>query len=371
MSQIAKLWRIPLAVGIVWCSIGDMQAQTVVYGRKQCCPPPCYMPCPTPCPQVVEPPKPPDKPVTPMPEQPDQPIQEPTFAPEQFAATGAGENYAAAAPQVIGDSSPGTGAAAIRAGALKVSENMTVRPQTRAYFGYNYFNNVGGVANVHRQMPGFEYAFLDGNASFGMTLPIFETEQVGNPLNINGFGNLNMFGKYALYNNLETGDIITGGMQLTAPTGRGLLLPNGSKLYSVIFQPFAGYFFNVTDNLFVQGFSSIAVPTDADDFTVLFNDLAVGYWAYRNGNNGIVPTLEGHVTTPLTNRGLNNSVIGLQDIFVLTGGVHVVLDRIIVTFGAATPLTGPQPWDVEAIGQVNWRFGYQSTPLGYDPAFIN
>ncbi|MGE3803747.1 MAG: hypothetical protein AB7K24_03625 [Gemmataceae bacterium] len=355
-TRAINAMKLILATATLWCA-APAQAQTVVYGKKPCYPAP-YIPCPTPCPEVkpIDPTQPPTQP----PDMAQQPAVEPTISPEQFAATGGGETFAAAAPQVIGDLS-GSGLTGVRASSFKVSENMTVRPQTRAFFGYNYFNNVGGIANVHRQMPGFEYAFLDNNASFGMSLPIFETEQSGNPLVLNGFGNLNLFGKYAIINNVETGNILTGGMQLTVPTGRGLPLPDGTQLYTAIFQPFAGYFVNATDRFYFQGFTSLAVPTDSKDITILFNDIAAGFWAVRNGNNGIIPTIEAHVTTPLNNRGAN-AIFTLQDIVVLTGGLHFLTDRFTFTLGAATPITGPQPYDIDAIGQINWRWGYRPNP---------
>ena len=41
----------------------------------------------------------------------------------------------------------------------------------------------------------------------------------------------------------------------------------------------------------------------------------------------------------------------------MTFGSHfIVRQRGIVTLGVATPLTGPQPFDVEAIAQFNLRY---------------
>jgi hypothetical protein len=62
------------------------------------------------------------------------------------------------------------------------------------------------------------------------------------------------------------------------------------------------------------------------------------------------------VTTPLETFG-PGSPIFVPDIVVLTGGVHFgCFSRSTLTLGVATPLTGPRPFDVEAIVQFNVNF---------------
>ena len=47
----------------------------------------------------------------------------------------------------------------------------------------------------------------------------------------------------------------------------------------------------------------------------------------------------------------------MPDLVVLTAGLHFgVFQRATLTFGAATPVTGPRLFDIEAIVQFNVRF---------------
>jgi hypothetical protein len=70
----------------------------------------------------------------------------------------------------------------------------------------------------------------------------------------------------------------------------------------------------------------------------------------------VVPAIEAHVTTPLDHRSPTDEIRGL-DLVVLTGGVHLgVGQRSMLTLGVATPITGPRPYDVEALVQFNLRF---------------
>lgn len=361
LMKRVSIWAVPSSAALLLLSLAAPSAQGQLFKRGDCNPP-CAAPCPAPCPAPAPAPapKPPDKPeVPPVPRPPDQ--VEPTIAPEQFAATEGGETSAVSAPNVIGDGgSSGTSAAAIRASALKFAENQNARPQSRIFMSYNYFHDVNGTgANLHREMPGFEQAFADGDASLGMTLPVYQTSQ-DDILNIRGFGNLNLIGKYALLNDRTTGNVFSSGLAMTLPTGKAIF--DGTNSFrDVVFQPFGAFIRSTAGgDLYAQGFSSLAVPTDGRDITIFFNDLAMGYWAYRNngggGVEGVVPTLEAHLITPLNHRGLDNTPIGLQDSLVLTEGVHILLPRSIVTLGVVTPITGPKPFDIEALAQFNLRY---------------
>lgn len=345
-------------------------------------------PAPAPSPEPVAKPPEPAQPPQP-PAQP--PAQEPQLTPEQFAATGMGESFAAAAPNVIGDggvsvfcssvtSVVGSGTAtststitkcfsipeaspsaqlAARAGSYKISENESPRPQNRVFFDYNYFANVNGLGpSIHREMPGFEYAPSDGNASFGARLPVFQ--DTNGSFNLDGFGDLHLLGKYAWLNDRATGNVFSNGLVLTVPTGRGIKLPGQSDIKDTVLQPWAGGIY-AADRFFIQGFSACAVPTDPRDIVLYFNDISTGYWLIRNTNEtgltGFVPTFEAHIINPLNHRGLNSFPVGAQDSVVLTGGVHFIFaQRFVLTVGVVTPVTGPIPFDVEGLAQVNYRF---------------
>ena len=113
-------------------------------------------------------------------------------------------------------------------------------------------------------------------------------------------------------------------------------------------------------DFFIQGFTSVVAPTDSRDLTFLFNDIGVGYWAYRAGRtqllSGIVPTFEVHVNTPLDNRRAGD-VPRFRDIVDLTAGVTFFLgQRSSLGIAVGAPVTGPRQFDVEAIASLNFRF---------------
>jgi hypothetical protein len=76
--------------------------------------------------------------------------------------------------------------------------------------------------------------------------------------------------------------VLSTGLVVTTPTAPALEVPGESDINPVVFQPFLGFISNPSRDWFFQGFSSIAVPTDARDVTLLFNSLGAGYWLYRN-----------------------------------------------------------------------------------------
>ena len=70
----------------------------------------------------------------------------------------------------------------------------------------------------------------------------------------------------------------------------------------------------------------------------------------------VVATAEAHVNTPLNHRGAETGV-QLPDTVSFTGGVHFGIGcRSLLTIGVNTPITGPQPYDFEAIAQINFIF---------------
>ncbi len=325
---------------------------------------------------------------------------------------------------------------ALSRGAFKIAENESVQPQDRFYISYNNFHlatvqgtsasgiftpivvanpaaaaltqgsvplrstlqqtlaNQGGQPttltdvnvqpyDIHRETVGFEKTFLNGNASLGIRVPVFQTTQdagtatvnsgrlagfssVNSALNVTGYnpgfdgsrvGDISTIFKYALINEPDARGIVTGGLVVTAPTGGGIPLANGDRLYSTLLQPYTGYF-KIWDRAFVHGFSAIAVPTDNNDVTLLFNDIGCGYFLYRNPDAGfltsIAPNVEVHASTPISN---GNGGIYAPDLVAITGGVSVGIgQRAVLTFGCATPVTGPRPYQLESAVQFNWMY---------------
>ena len=248
-------------------------------------------------------------------------------------------------------------------GTFKIADNESPRPVDRVFINYNFFDNVFGSLNpglprtdLHRETIGFEKTFLDRNASFGVRLPFIQlagSDRVDDSL----VGDLTFILKYAAINDPQTGNVLSGGLALTAPTGE----TNVAHLHTVLFQPWAGYIYNAGD-FYAHGFTSLVVPTDSRDVTVWFNDLGIGWWLYRTGSSApllsaVVPTAEVHVNTPLNHRGSDSTPVGFLDSVNLTFGVNWVLrQRLYFGTAVAFPVTGPQPFDVEALGSLNFRF---------------
>jgi hypothetical protein len=252
-------------------------------------------------------------------------------------------------------------------GAFKIADNESPRPTDRVFFTYNYFDrvNTGSTVptfNLNREVIGFEKTFLGGNASFGMRLPFLQlSNNAFGTAESSQVGDLTMILKWAFLNNRLTGDVVTAGFAVTAPTGDTFLNPiTGLNTHPTLLQPYMGYIFN-RGRFFLQGFSAIVVPTDRQDVTLWFNDIGLGYWVYRDPTSpgfvkGIVPTFEVHVLDPLNHRG--SADLGhVPDWVSLTGGINLVFGRAS-TIGCAigAPVTGPRPYNLEAIAAINFRF---------------
>ncbi|GEM_PF-6169964 len=275
-------------------------------------------------------------------------------------------------------------------GGYNISENESPLPQDRAFFTYNFYDNVHGPGqgseqpivvsqkvnlrgqefdadifipgvatprgDLHRETFGFEKTFLDGAFSLGMRVPFFQ-QNGASEFSDRDLGDMTFIAKYAPYLDRPSGSGISVGLAVTVPTGPSLQTIHG-ELHSTILQPFVGYQFAM-DRCLVFGFSSVAVPTEAEDVTLFFNDIGVGYRMFEGRGGmvtGIIPAFEAHVTTPLNHRAATDSVQGI-DLVVLTGGVHIGLgQRSLLTLGVATPITGPRVFDVEGIVQFNIRF---------------
>jgi hypothetical protein len=251
-------------------------------------------------------------------------------------------------------------------GGFKIAENESPRPQTRVFLNYNYFNTVNTLGGtnfgLHRETIGFEYAFMDNNASVGMRLPLLQKDSSGG-VSVDGFGDLSVILKYAVINDCQTGNVLSGGLVVTAPTGREVRLADGTNLHGVLLQPWTGFIVN-SDSFYAHGFGSVVIPTVSQDVTFASIDVGVGFKAYQCQANedatirAIIPTLESHIIVPLNHRGTSNtSGVGLSDQFIITAGVHMGIgNNAWFTVGGAMPYSGPRPESYELIGQLNFKF---------------
>lgn len=256
---------------------------------------------------------------------------------------------------------------ASRYSGVLVTDNDNPRPQDRFYGGFNFYDDIGGKLNpglgqvdFQRQLVGFEKTFLGGDASFGMRLPF--QQQYGPPSvgSSQGVGDLSLLFKYAFINNPQTGNVLSAGMVLTVPTGSGdVILADGTKApHSTLFQPWLG-FVRVADRAFVQGITSLVVPTDGRDPTLFNNSVGLGYYVHRGSPDAwltsVAPVVEFHVRTPLSGRD-PAGLVYLQDQFNITGGFHFRFNRASLSASMCVPVAGPRPWAYEAMTFFNYNF---------------
>ena len=284
-------------------------------------------------------------------------------------------------------------------GSFKIADNESPIPRDRVFTYWNYYDRLGfpqtranapittttttttsgrnqfldivfttttvttatpGAPRVssNRETFGFEKTFLDGYASVELRAPLLQQGDGGAGFGADNFGDLTVIGKYAFIFDRNTGNVLSGGLAITVPSSRSIPTTDGS-FHDTLIQPFVGYLWNF-DQFFIQGFHSVAVPTDARDVTLLFNDLGVNYWLYRGSPDrplsSVVSTIEAHLTTPLNHRNFDGPIV-VRDTLILTGGVHLGLFRnSLLSLGIATPVTGAHLFNVETFLQFNCRF---------------
>jgi Putative MetA-pathway of phenol degradation len=263
---------------------------------------------------------------------------------------------------------------------FRISEDESPAPQDRVYFGFNYFDRVNESVNrrlgalvhdikVYRETFGAEKTCLDGNASVELRLPLNTLTANGDIPGLGGsntdIGDLTINLKYAFWQDRDTGKLLAGGLAVTAPTGPDRFAGSAvTSFHDTILQPYVGYICNL-GNFFVHGFSALDIPTDSNDATFLFTDIGVGIHLNHSRDSqrcitDIIPTFEVHMTNPLNHRGSFNLAdpVGSSDQLDLTMGVTLELyGHSTLALGLCTPVTGPRPYDVEALVQFNWYFG--------------
>ena len=268
---------------------------------------------------------------------------------------------------------------------LKIAENQSPLPQDRIFFSFNFYYNLNARINrlfdspvnhlkVYREIWGVEKTFDSGRGSVGLVLPLntisADSTIQGNFNKPGGtstsLGDLSIFTKYILKIDPATGSLISAGLLINTPTGPRQFA--GARyiesLHDTTLQPFLGYILR-NERFYLHGFSALDTPTTIRDVTLIYNDIGIGYFLFRRADperflTAIAPTFETHVNTPLTHRDPFNSrdPAGTADIVNLTYGVNFeYYNRAVLTFGLVTPVTGPRPFDLEALILFNVWFG--------------
>jgi hypothetical protein len=273
---------------------------------------------------------------------------------------------------------------------LKISENQSPLPQDRIFYSFNYFQDLNARLNrdfdapvdhikAYREIFGFEKTFNNGKGSFGLVLPLntltadstIEGKILSKPGGTStALGDLNIFAKYIIEMDPETGSLFSGGLLVTAPTGPSQFAGASylESVHAAEIQPFVGYIWR-RDRFYLHGFAAIDVPTSTSEVTLIFNDIGIGYYLLRRPDpqmflTAIAPTFETHVSDPLTHRDAFNpkDATGTPDVVNLTSGVNFeFFQRSVLTFGFVTPVTGPRPFNYEWLLLFNFRFGGSRT----------
>jgi hypothetical protein len=276
---------------------------------------------------------------------------------------------------------------------LKVAEGNSPRPVDRFFFDFSYYNNLARTrfvdptaslrhVDLYRYVFGFEKTFLDEWLSVTVRVPFFTVDAesrdfvvvpggpgfapAGPSFTSTDLGNVSAIFKGVLWEDKATGSLISAGLTMSVPTASSRLIDPGPGTLAYV-QPFVGFILSSGD-FFLQGFSSITMPVARPESILLFNDIGVGYFIYRDQSGSgmvrsIAPTFEVHIMDPLRQVDPTVDIFGLTDKLRLANVVDLTLgttiefsNRSTLAVGVCTPVTGPKPFDVEAIAQFNFRF---------------
>jgi hypothetical protein len=284
---------------------------------------------------------------------------------------------------------------------FKISENDKALPMDRVFFTYNHFQDAVeasivdlGVESypIDQYTIGLEKTFRDKLWSVELRLPFGRTPHVtGRKLEVDSgdVGNLSVTVKRLLFATPTT--VLGIGLPIETPTGGDVTGEGAVSSYTlsneaVHLAPFIGFLNAPNDRVFSEGFLQVDVPTNGNrvsfgdsqlgkltEQTLLYVDLALGYWVYRNPYahylTGLAAMVEYHYTTTLEDAEIVSGTDGSQilqfgntlnrmDISDLTIGLHTELGKTTVRVGGAFPLSGASNrlYDAEVHVSVNRRF---------------
>jgi hypothetical protein len=309
---------------------------------------------------------------------------------------------------------------------MKLSENNSPFPTDRVFMNFNHFQNAvrdvnGREFSLQRYTFGAEKTFFEGRSSAELRLPfaygLDASQEVGNPgrNSATELGNLALIYKQTLLRNEQWA--IAAGLALTFPTADQAVITGGDNMVRVANEsyhllPYLGVYYNPSERfwtlLFVQAdfdtqgnrvtfsgpaFDEQMFPPDVprggvlQDQSVLFLDIAWGYWLYRDACpgrwiSGIAPIVELHYSTAMQDGDIVFSPRGdavgsfttyqSEGAFAgppsgsrrlntlnLTGALRFELaSRSLLTLAAVAPLrTGDdKPFDAEVNVQYVWMY---------------
>jgi hypothetical protein len=261
----------------------------------------------------------------------------------------------------------------------KVAENNKALPMDRTFFMYNHFHNAlesivpgTGPYSIDRYTLGLEKTFCCGLYSVEVRMPLvgeLDYAEPGFQLDTGVVGNLGVGVKRLLYATPTSAAAV--GMYVETPTGENVTAstPTSHVLLhndAVHLLPYIGFLSMPGDTYFFQGFLQLDVAAndhrvDVDQVQVgkyheqnlLFADLSVGRWLYRNPRadrlRDLAFLVEYHYVstlqdTDLVGIGIPGAQISLRnlynrmDVSNVTVGFHARIGRTTVRVGGAFPV---------------------------------
>ena len=96
--------------------------------------------------------------------------------------------------------------------------------------------------------------------------------------------------------------LVSAGLAISFPTATTARIDPGPSTATVL-QPFIGFVYT-RNRFFAQGFGSMTLPMISIQSLILFNDVGLGLWAYRDDSptailSGIAPTFKAHLNVPV------------------------------------------------------------------------
>ncbi len=304
----------------------------------------------------------------------------------------------------------------------KIIEANSPIPTDRVFFHYNHFQNPlldidGNSRNLDRFTFGIEKTFRDGLWSVEMRSPFaagFNSTQslvAGASLSDTEFGDIAVAVKRLLIQREHVK--VAAGVGVVFPTGKDWKIVDslGTEVLveneAVHVQPFLGALFEPNDRLFFLAFSQVdfdlhgntvhqrvggingdqLIPIGVyQEQSLLFVDLAVGYWLHKNPNanwiTGVAPVVEIHYSTTAQDTDIVAGPLGTiasedlgfdqggpppgsdvgtgrRDVLNLTGGLHFQFGtNSTLTVAGVAPLRNgnDREFDAEFLVQLNRRF---------------
>lgn len=273
---------------------------------------------------------------------------------------------------------------------MKIAENDNTLPQDRIYFLYNHFQDAGSIEDytfipgtqqsysLDRYMVGFEKTFRDGFWALELRMPFgcgygYQTADFSSAAG--QVGNLSVVVKRLLYKSDTT--VAAVGLCIDTPTGSdatgvGQGIEYRIRNRAAYLMPYLGLLRTPNDKFFYQGFLQIDVPTNGnpidyvdpgtgsgsfgtlDDQTLVYADLAGGYWLSRNPDatwvTGLAAVLELHYTGTLQDADIvDQTVSGVNfrfgnfanrvNVLNLTAGLHTeIVNNTLCRVACVLPL---------------------------------